>query len=159
MVTMESVERFLGGRRVAVVGASDGKDNFGGTIYRELRSHGYEVVAVNPHADRVAGDPCVPDLASVPAPPVDGAVLVVHPDIAVEAVRACIDLGIPRVWLFKGIGGAGAVSDEVVRLCEDNGIDVVAGACPLMFLEPVGWFHRVHRATRRLNGSLVARAA
>lgn len=159
MVTMESVERFLGGRRFAVVGASDAKDNFGGTIYRELRSHGYDVVAVNPNADQVAGDPCVPDLGSVPAPPVDGAVLVVQPDIAVDAVRACIDLGIRRVWLFKGIGGPGALSDEVVRLCEDNGIDVVAGACPLMFLEPVGWFHRVHRATRRLNGSLVAKAA
>ena len=158
MVTMESVERFLGGRRFAVVGASDGKDNFGGTIYRELRSHGYDVVAVNPNADEVAGDPCVPDLASVPAPPVDGVVLVVHPDVAVDAVRACIDLGISRVWLFKGIGSAGAVSDEVLRLCEDNGIDVVAGACPLMFLEPVGFVHRFHRGMRRLNRSLAKSA-
>ena len=63
------------------------------------------------------------------------------------------------MWLFKGIGGPGALSDEVVRLCEDNGIDVVAGACPLMFLEPVGWFHRLHRSARRHNGSLVAKAA
>ena len=37
-----------------------------------------------------------------------------------------------RVWLFKGLGGPGALSDEAVQLCHDNKIDVVAGACPLM---------------------------
>jgi hypothetical protein len=30
----------------------------------------------------------------------------------------------------------------------------VVEACPLMFLEPVGWFHRVHRSLRHANKSL-----
>jgi hypothetical protein len=50
------------------------------------------------------------------------------------------------------------MSEEAVHLCRDHRVSVVAGACPLMFLEPVGWFHRLHRAARRLNGSL-ARAS
>jgi hypothetical protein len=31
-------------------------------------------------------------------------------------------------------------------------VAVVEGACPLMFLEPVGWFHRAHRGIRRIKG-------
>jgi hypothetical protein len=41
-----------------------------------------------------------------------------------------------------------------VQLCREQGIEVIAGACPLTFLEPVGWFHRVHRAVRRRKGAL-----
>ena len=85
---------------------------------------------------------------------IDGAVVMVHRDKAVEIVDACAAKGISRVWLFKGLGAPGAVSEDAVARCGALGIDVVAGACPLMFLEPVGWFHRVHRGARRLNGSL-----
>ena len=28
----------------------------------------------------------------------------------------------------------------------DAGVQVIDGACPLMFAEPVGWIHRLHRA-------------
>ena len=153
MITTTAVTEFLAGRRIAVIGASDDKANFGATIYRALREHGYDVVAVNPNAEAVAGDHCYPDLGSLPAP-VDGAIVMVNQARAADAVRACVEHHVPRVWLFKGLGGPGALSDEAVKLCQDNGIDVVAGACPLMFLEPVGWFHKLHRSARHLNGSL-----
>ena len=156
MVTTESVSRFLEGHRFAVVGASDEGANFGGAIYRAFRDHGYEVVAVNPTRETVAGDHCYPDLAAVPGP-IDGVVVMVSQARAPDVVRACVERSVPRVWLFKGLGGPGALSDEAVRICETEGIDVVAGACPLMFLEPVGWFHRIHRGIRRLDGSLTAR--
>ena len=153
MIDTESVHEFLAARRLAVVGASDDNAHFGGTIYRELRDHGYEVYAVNPNAQHVAGDPCYPDLASVPAA-LDGVIVVVNRTAALEVVGECIELGLRRVWLFKGLGGKSATSDEAVRRCEANGVDVIAGACPLMFLEPVGWFHKVHRGMRHLNRSL-----
>lgn len=148
---------FLNHRRLAVVGASDAADNFGKTVYRELRGRGYDVVAVNPHVTTVMGDRCYPDLASVPGE-IDGVIVMVPKARAVEVVAQCVDQGVPRVWLFKGFGGAGAVSDTAVRLCERNGIEVVAGACPFMFLEPVKGGHRFHRALRRLNRSLGAAA-
>ncbi len=149
------VRAFLSHHRYAVVGASDAKDNFGRTIYRELRAHGYEPVAVNPNAETVEEDPCYPDLASVPGD-LDGVIVMVHRDRSADVVRQCAALGVPRVWLFQGAGGASAVSDEAVQLCHEHGIDVVAGACPLMFLEPVAWFHRIHRGVRHLKGSLVS---
>lgn len=148
---------FLAHRRLAVVGASDEKDNFGRTIYTELRSRGYEPVAVNPHAGMVGDDACYPDLAAVPGE-LDGAIVMVAAEKAADVVRDCIDRGIPRVWLFKGVGGHGAVSDEAVELCREHGIDVIPGACPLMFLEPVAAVHRIHRSIRRLNHSLAATA-
>ncbi len=157
MISTEVVTSFLAGRRLAVVGASDERANFGRTVYRELKEHGYDVVPVHPTAASVAGDPCFAELAAVPGP-LDGVVVMVGGPRALGVVRACADLEIPRVWLFKGLGGPGAVSDEAVSLCREHGIEVVAGACPLMFLEPVGWFHRAHRGARHLNGSLTRSA-
>lgn len=68
----------------------------------------------------------------------DGGVVMVPKDGAADVVRDAINRGVGRVWLFKGAGGASAVSDEAVALCDEHGVAVVAGACPLMFLEPVG---------------------
>ena len=151
-IRSEDVRTFLEGRRFAVVGASDDQKNFGGTVYRELKAHGYEPVAVNRSATTVDGDTCFPSLAAVPGE-VDGAIVMVNRNAAVDVVRECADQGIDRVWLFKG-AGAGAVSEEAVRMCADNGIAVIEGACPLMFLEPVAGLHRFHRGIRHLTGSL-----
>ncbi|HVM51947.1 MAG TPA: CoA-binding protein [Acidimicrobiales bacterium] len=153
MIDARDAEAFLAHQRFAVVGASDKPDSFGRTILHELATRGKDVVAVHPGAATVDDRPCYPDLASVPGE-LDGVIVMVNRDKAADVVRACIDRGVPRVWLFKGVGGSGAVSDEAMALCHEHGIDVVAGACPLMFADPVGWFHRVHRGARRLNGSL-----
>jgi hypothetical protein len=61
---------------------------------------------------------------------------------------------IRQVWLFKGIGGKGSVSDAVMVACERHHIEPIAGACPLMFLEPVKGAHRLHRAIRRRRGAV-----
>jgi uncharacterized protein len=154
MVDESLARAFLARHRIAVVGASDEKSNFAKTIYQALRDHGHEVVAVNPNAPRVDGDPCYPSLAAVPGE-VDGAVVMVSAPHAAQVVRDCASRGIDRVWLFKGLGGPGAVSDEALDVAREHDIEVIAGACPMMFLEPVGWFHRAHRTLRRHNGSLV----
>lgn len=73
----------------------------------------------------------------------------VPPGAAVGVVHQCAEAGIPRVWL-----GLGAVSPEAVRLCREEGIAVVDGACPMMFAEPVGFAHRCHRFFLRLAGQL-----
>jgi uncharacterized protein len=150
MISSTQAEEFLRHRDLAVVGASDDPRNFGRTVYRELRSRGYQPVPVNPASETVEGDRCYPDLASVPGD-LDGVIVMVGRDRAAQVVRDCAARGVPRVWLFRGIGGSGAVSDEAVAVAEELGIEIVAGACPLMFLEPVDWIHRVHRAVRRMK--------
>jgi predicted CoA-binding protein len=153
MIEQATVDEFLAQRRIAVVGASDDKQNFGGAILRALLDHGYDAVGVNPNATTVAGVPCRPDLASVPGP-VDGVIVMVPAEASADVVRGAIARGVTRVWLFRGIGGRGAVTDEAIALCHEHGVAVVAGACPLMFLEPVGLGHRMHRAVRRMKGAV-----
>ena len=147
------VADFLAQERIAVVGASDDPKKFGGTIYRALKAHGHTVVPVNRTATTVDGDQCYPNLATVPGE-VDGVLVMVHRDQSPQVVRDCVERGITRVWLFRGLGGASAVSHDAIYLCRKNNITVIAGACPMMFLEPVGGFHKFHRVMRHLNGSL-----
>jgi predicted CoA-binding protein len=157
-VCSASATRFLEAGRLAVVGASTEKSNFGRAVLRELLLHGCDAVAVNPAAvaagtTKVEGVPCYASVADVPGP-LAGAIVMVGAGRSAEVVRACADAGVTRVWLFRGIGSPGAVSEEALQLCDERHLEVVAGACPLMFLEPVGLVHRVHRVARRATGAV-----
>ena len=149
------IKEFLALGRLAVAGASPDRRQFGNTVYRALRDGGLDVTAVHSTATTVEGDAAYADIGSVPGP-VDGVIVMVAADKAVDVVRACARRGIGHVWLFTGLGGPGALSDVAVAECARHGIEVVAGACPLMFLEPTGWFHRVHRTIRHMRGDVVA---
>jgi predicted CoA-binding protein len=138
---------------VALVGASDDKKHFSNTVYRALKDHAVHVVPVNPNEAAVAGDECYADLAAVPGD-VGGVIVMVNHERAVDIVHQAIDRGVGHVWLFKGLGHESAVSDEAIALCHEHGVDVVPGACPLMFLRPVHGMHRVHRGIRRIKGQV-----
>jgi uncharacterized protein len=132
------IDDFLAHKRLAVVGVSRNNPKaFANAVLDGLREHGYDMVAV--HRD----DPVAAD--------VDGVIVMVNAQAARQVVRDYVDAGVARVWLHKGVG-PGAVSDEAVSYCKEHGVAVVEGACPLMFLEPVGWFHRAHRGIRRIKG-------
>jgi hypothetical protein len=152
VVDRDAVRRFLGCRRIALVGASTDPRKFGNTIFRALREHGYEVLPVNPRAAEIDGVACVGSMSELPAG-VEAAMIMVGGDDAVVAVEACAALGIRTVWLFRGVGSPGAVSAASVAACRRHSLDAVIGACPLMFLEPVDTVHRVHLAARRYHGA------
>ena len=155
MISTRAAQSFLDLDRIAVIGASADERKFGNVVYRALRDAGKDVVAVHPTATAVAGDPCFASVAEVPGG-VDGAVVMTPPAAAAGAVRSAIDAGVRRIWLFKGIGAAGSATREAIELCTSEGVEVVAGACPLMFLEPVGGAHRLHRTMRRFTGAVAA---
>lgn len=153
MLERDAIGDFLAQHRVALVGVSTRDDHMGNALFREFIKRGYDVVPVSTSAAAIDGAACVRDLASL-SEPVDGAIIVVNADAAVDVVRQAAAAGITRVWLFKGLGGKSAYSEEAEAICRDNDISVVAGACPLMFLDPAGGMHRLHRFFRRINGSL-----
>lgn len=155
MIDPRTVQEFLDLRRIAVVGASADERKFGTVVYKKLRDSGYDVFPVNPGGDVVAGDPCFASVAAIPDG-VEGAIIMTSPDHAADAVRSCLDAGVNRIWLFRGIGGPGATTEEAVRLCDTRGATTIVGACPFMFLEPVGGIHRLHRTVRRLKGAVAA---
>jgi hypothetical protein len=47
----------------------------------------------------------------------------------------------------------GAATKSAVAFCEENGISVVEGLCPYMFLSGTPAFHAPHRAWKKLTGS------
>jgi predicted CoA-binding protein len=136
------VQDFLAQKKIAVVGVSDKRETGCNLGYRKFKEAGYSVSAVNPRLETFEGDPCYPDLASIPEKP-DAVFILANPRITEQIVQQCVDLGIRRVWMHCMMGtkpglatSMTSVSQEAVRLCRENGITVIPGACPNQYLKP-----------------------
>lgn len=136
------VEEFLAQKKIAVVGVSDQRETGCNLAYRKFKEAGYAVSAVNPRLTSFEGDPCYPDLGSIPEKP-DAVFNLTNPEVTEQIVRQCVDLGIQRVWMHCMMGtkpGLAAnmtsVSQDAVRMCHENGITVIPGSCPNQFLKP-----------------------
>ena len=139
----ESVAAFLAAGRIAVAGVSRQGSQPANAIFKKLRNAGYEVVAINPNAAEIDGEPCYPDLASVPGP-IGALMVVTHPDVSVDLVRQAAARGVKHVWFHRSFGD-GSVSTEAIRECERCGIEPIVGGCPMMYCQPVDIGHRCFR--------------
>jgi hypothetical protein len=148
----DAAREFLASRRIAVAGVSRDGRQASNAIYRKLKSTGHTVFAINPQADRIEGDVCYHDLSSIPGG-VEAVVIATRPDAALEIARHCRELGIRRVWMHRSLG-TGSVSEEAVRLCRESHMEVIAGACPMMFCEPVDLAHKCMRTVLAWTGGL-----
>ncbi len=144
----KNIDEFLQLRKIAVVGVSRNKDKFGNMIYRELRSAGYEVMAVNPNADMVEGDRCYAGLGALPVKP-DGIILVVPPAQGIEIVEDAARSGIRHIWVQPG-----ANSSQIDQRLSELDLVAVSGECIFLYLEPVKSVHAVHRFFRRIFGKM-----
>ncbi len=138
----EMVKEFLALKKIAVVGVSSRRETGCNANYRKFKSSGYQVYAVNPHITEFDGDPCYPDLKSLPEKP-DGVFILANAAVAEQMVDQCVELGVKHVWMHCMMGtklGAGgsstSVSPGAVKMCRDNGIAVIPGTCPNQFLKP-----------------------
>lgn len=143
-----ALEFLARGHRIAVAGVSHDRPIPANWIYRKLRDNGYATFAVNPAADVVEGDRSYHSLADIEGG-VDGVVIGAPAAAALAIVQDCARLGIRRVWMHHG-HGEGSVSPEAVAYCEQNGIAVIPGACPMMYLAP----DPVHRCMCWVLGKL-----
>jgi predicted CoA-binding protein len=136
------VQEFLAQKKIAVVGISDKRDTGCNLNYRKFKENGYQVFAVNPRINQFEGDPCYPDLKSIPEVP-DAVFILASPKVTEQIVRQCVDLGVKHVWMHCMMGtkpglveSMTSVSQEAVQICRDNGIQVIPGSCPNQFLKP-----------------------
>lgn len=152
----EAADRFLAKRRVAVTGVSRTPEGHGGNVvYQRLRDRGYEVFAVNPNAAEVEGDPCFPDLESIPGG-VEAVVIATRPELADDTMRECAELGIEHVWMHRSFGG-GSVSPSAAEYGRSKGITVIDGGCPLMFEPCDDGGHKVMKFIFTLAGNVPRR--
>ena len=129
----EMVDDFLAQQRVAVVGVSRSLNKTGDAIYDKFKSHGYEVVPINPHVAEYKGEPCYASVVDVPGG-VQAAMLITSPETTEKVVRQCAEAGVTHVWMHRSFGNS--VSEEAVAFCQEQGIHVIPGACPMMYLSP-----------------------
>jgi hypothetical protein len=153
------VQDFLAQKQIAVVGVSDKRETGCNLAYRKFKESGYAVSAVNPRLTSFEGDPCYPDLKSIPEKP-EAVFILTNPKVSEEIVQQCVDLGIQRVWMhcLMGtkpglVGSMTSVSQDAVRMCRENGIEVIPGSCPNQFLKP-DFGHTLMRGMFRTFGFL-----
>ncbi len=136
------VQDFLAQEKIAIVGVSDKRETGCNLAYRKFKEAGYTVSAVNPRLTTFEGDPCYPDLKSIPEKP-EAVFILTNPKVTEQVVQQCVDLGIQHVWMHCLMGtkpGLAAsmtsVSPDAVAMCRENGITVIPGTCPNQFLKP-----------------------
>lgn len=149
----ELAEDFLAQKRIAIVGVTHDEKGWGRTLYNEFKKRGYDTYAVNPNTQGIQGIQCYASLSKLPMKP-DGVLLAVPPQVTDQVVREVAALGIPRVWMHKGAGGGGAVSEAALQFCKEKKIAAVYGVCPFMYLQPQGFGHKMHYTFTKWFGGL-----
>lgn len=151
------VQEFLAQKRIAVVGVSSKRETGCNLSYHKFKEAGYTVSAVNPHITSFEGEPCYPDLNSIPEKP-EAVFILANTKVTEQIVQQCVELGIKHVWMHclmgtkPGLaGGITSVSPAAVKMCQDNGIAVIPGSCPNQYLKPdIG--HLIFRVVFRTLG-------
>lgn len=151
MTTKKQIDDFLTLKRIAVVGVSHNPQEFSYALWQEFRQRRYEAIPVNPNVSTLHGQTCYKRVQDV-KPGVDGVLIMTSSKSTEQIVHDCAEAGVKHVWMYKGVA-AGAVNKAAVAFCEANGIDVVEGYCPYMFLTGTPFFHAPHRWAKKLTGS------
>ncbi len=129
------IGRILHPRSVAVLGASDSIDKFGGRIMHFLIRHGFagDIYPINPRRKEIAGRPAFERIAAVPAPP-DVAILAVPTGHLVQSVEEAAEAGVGcAVIIATGFAEAGEDGEQrqasLVRIASESGMRIVGPNC------------------------------
>jgi hypothetical protein len=145
----DAAAAFLANKRIAVTGVSRKPQGHGSNVvYKRLRDRGYEVFAVNPNADEVAGDRSYHALKDIPGG-VEAVVIATRPEVAETTMHECAEHGVKHVWMHCPAFGAGSVSREAAAYGREHGITVIDGGCPLMFKPTADIPHKIMRRLAR----------
>lgn len=148
MSSKADVDAFFDSPAYAVIGVSADRKKFGNTVFRTMKEKGLTVYPVHPTHESVEGEKCFKDVRSLPAD-VSSIVTVVPPAITEQVVEDAMARGMKHVWMQPG-----STSPAAAAAARRAGASVVDGECILMFLEPVGSVHKVHRFVNRVFGKL-----
>ena len=120
-------------RTIAVVGCSPRSTRASHKIARYLQEQGYRIVPVNPYHDELLGEPCYPDLQSIPEDvEIDIVDIFRRPDfthgVVLDAIERATQTGRnPVIWTQLGVH-----SHEAQQAAEEAGLGYVANRCLLV---------------------------
>ncbi len=120
---------------VAVIGASSSPSKLSYGVLHNLVTHGYAgaVYPVNPKGGEILGLEVYPSVADVPDP-VDLAVIILPPELSIEALEGCGERGIRAAVVvasgFGELGGGGEQRETQLRqVAERHGMRVIGPNC------------------------------
>lgn len=129
------LDAILRPRSIAIVGASDDTDKWGGSALRNILDGGFDgtVYPVNPKGGEFFGLPVYPSIDELPEAP-DLALLAVGGRQVVPMVEACGRRGIRAAIAiaagFSETGEEGAAAEqELARLAADNNVSLIGPNC------------------------------
>src|SRR5476651_2079873 len=131
----------LNPRAVAIIGASENTQKFGGRVMSFIVKHGFTgtVLPINPTASTILGFRAYAAIDDAPGP-IDVALLAVPAPQIAAAVAACGKAGVTACVVltadFAEAGADGATrQDELVRIARQHGMRLIGPNC-LGFINP-----------------------
>lgn len=117
-------------KTIAVVGCSPRASRTSHRIARYLQQQGFQIIPVNPYHDELLGEPCYPDLQSIPAETVIDIVDIFRrpeftPDVVDDAIKRSEVTGRkPVIWTQIGVH-----NDQARATAENAGFTYVTNRC------------------------------
>ncbi|MDD5422334.1 MAG: CoA-binding protein [Candidatus Omnitrophica bacterium] len=120
------INDFLAQKSFAVAGSFRDESKYAYKILKILKNKGYEAYPVHPTMKEVDGQPCYSSVKDIPYA-VDVVNLVTPPSVTEMILGECKQRGIKKIWLQPG-----AESENAIRFCKENNMDVVYQVCVMM---------------------------
>ncbi|MCE5299304.1 MAG: CoA-binding protein [Spirochaetia bacterium] len=149
--TKKSIEDFLSVKRIAVIGMSRSKTEYSRMLMKEFSGAGYEIVPVNPAAKEIEGKMCFASVKDV-TPVAERVIMLLPPDRAEQAMTECAEAGVKDVWMHSHLM-KGVQNTKAIYQAEKNGINLITGFCPMMFIKNSMFKHRIHGGIMKLLGA------
>lgn len=130
----EAAAEFLALKRIAVAGVSRSGKQTGNMIFKALKDRGYEVFILNPNASHIDGVQCYPSVQAIPGG-VEGVLIVTRPEVAEQVAMDAADAGVTHIWMHDNTLAPSSVSLKGANYAGGSGAKVIAGGCPMMFLD------------------------
>ncbi|AOZ02643.1 hypothetical protein BKK81_25895 [Cupriavidus sp. USMAHM13] len=156
-MSLDTIATILNPRAVAIVGASDELQKWGGSMLALLRKfhYGGQIYPVNPKSQEVQGLPAFASVRAIAAP-VDMALVAVPNERVLDAIRDCAGAGVKAVLMvtsqFAEAGEQGrALQEQVVAIARAAGTRIIGPNC-------MGYFSS-HASLCLLNSQALMRNA
>ena len=133
--TARSLKPLFDPASIAIIGASNDSNKFGGRPIRFMKEGGYQgrIYPINPRDKEIQGLKAYADIRLAPEP-VDLVIVSVPAPLVVEQIRACAEAKARAVCIFSSgfaeVGGEGlAWQEELTRIAKASGTRLVGPNC------------------------------
>jgi len=156
-MSLNTIETILNPKSLAIVGASEELQKWGGSMLALLRKFQYDghIFPVNPRSREVQGLPAFPSVRAIPMP-VDVALIAVPNERVTEAIQDCASAGVKAVLMvtsqFAESGEEGcALQERVLQIAGKADMRIIGPNC-------MGYFSS-HASLCLLNSQALMRNA